>query len=234
MGFLQDLLPILKKRSVQFVGKKVEKGNLVSFWFKREEGVQWKPGQHGIFKLENTNIKKPSRPFSIASTPDEENILITMRIPTEASEYKKALLELKEGDRVSMRGPFGPFHIENTKPILMIAAGIGITPFRALIKAALQSNNKPEAIKLLYLDSNGEYVYDTEFNELKDAGSIDIKYLSDREELYAEISKYTQDFGNRSDYFVAGPKIMVDSAKAALKKQGIKKSSMKSDLFLGY
>lgn len=234
MGFLEDLLPIFKKHALIFVDKKVEKGELVSFRFRGEESFNWKPGQHGIFKLENTNIKKPSRSFSIASTPDEENILISMRIPAEASEYKKALLELKEGDRITMRGPIGPFHIDNTKPILMIAAGIGITPFRALIKSAVYSENKPEAIKLLYIDSRREYLYESEFNQLKQEGMIDILYLSDREELYAEISKYTQEFGNQSDYFVAGPRTMVTSAKAALKTQGIKGSSIKSDLFIGY
>ena len=236
MGFWQDLSPLFKKHSLEFIERRTEIGNLVSFIFKSDNKLNWKPGQHGIFKIQHLSINKPSRTFSIASTPDEENILITMRVSSEPSEFKRTLTELNKGDKIYMRGPIGPFHIEKTKPILMIAAGIGITPFRSLIKAALNKNNdtKPETIKLLYLDSNQEYVYSKEFNELKELGLLEVIYLSTRDQLYDEVTKYIEDIGNSADYYVAGPRSMVASIKSKLKEEGILKSSIKSDLFIGY
>jgi len=233
MSFFKDLKPIFKKSLLVFVEKRQEVGNLVTFVFKSEKKLDWKPGQHGIFKIENTKINKPSRTFSIASTPDEDEIVISMRIPDEASEFKRSLLELKAGDKISMRGPFGPFYMEDDKPTLMLAAGIGITPFRALVRGAIM-NNKIEAKKLLYLDSNKEYIYNTEFDSLSESGLLDIRYLSSREEFYNEINNYVREKGNSSNYYIAGPKGMVSSIKMKLKEAGVDKKNIKTDFFLGY
>ena len=233
MSFLQDLLPIFRKSFLVFVEKRQEVGNLVTFEFKSENKLDWRPGQHGIFKIVNKKINKPSRTFSIASTPEEDKIMISMRIPDVASEFKRALLELKPGDRISMKGPFGPFYIAEDRPTLMLAAGIGITPFRALVKGSIV-NDKIEAKKLLYLDSNKEYIYNTEFDNLSETGPLEVKYLSSREEFNEEIESYIKEMGNGSYYYIAGPKNMVSSIKTKLKEAGINKKNIKTDYFFGY
>lgn len=43
-------------------------------------------------------------------------------------------MELTPGMTVTMRGPVGPFYVKGNGPLLLIAGGIGITPFRSILK----------------------------------------------------------------------------------------------------
>ena len=75
-----------------------------------------------------------TRPFTLASAPAEKVVKITTRISNDPSEFKKALLELKQGMKISMSGPVGSFYLKDNSPTLLIAGGIGITPFRSIVK----------------------------------------------------------------------------------------------------
>ncbi|WP_329958829.1 hypothetical protein [Sporosarcina sp. G11-34] len=43
-------------------------------------------------------------------------------------------MELKQGMHVKMSGPVGDFYLKDNNPSLLIAGGIGITPFRSILK----------------------------------------------------------------------------------------------------
>ncbi len=235
MGFLQDLLPIFKKHRLDFKEMRREVGDMATFTFKPQEKIEWKSGQHGIFYIDHVKFKKSSRAFSIASTPDEEELMISMRIGENPSEYKKILTEMKAGTGVTMRGPIGPFYISDSKPVLFIAGGIGITPYRALLKDCIDNPNKmPSKIELLYLDSKEEYIYKDELEEINKHPLINIKFLNNREELINGIKYFTENHSNVASYFVCGSSTMTNSIKGLLKEQGIKKKNIKSDVFIGY
>lgn len=55
--------------------------------------------------------KNPTRPFTLASAPTENMGKLTMGISEAPSDFKKALLELKQGMEVSMSGPVGSFYL---------------------------------------------------------------------------------------------------------------------------
>lgn len=237
MGFFQDIIALFKKYSLTFVEKKHEGGDVYTFIFKAEEGLTWKPGQHGILTIDHIKINKPTRPFSIASTPDEGIVMFSARVPQNPSEFKQALFDLKQGEKLSMRGPIGSFYSEDPlRPLIFIAGGIGITPYRALLNKAVNGKvPKQKLVKLLYGSNTKEYVYKDELDTLSRQNDfVQIRYLAGNDEFAQEVSKEAREYQNDAIYFLSGPPLMIKAMKKVLKDQGIKGKNIKADPFVGY
>jgi ferredoxin-NADP reductase/nitrite reductase/ring-hydroxylating ferredoxin subunit len=110
-------------------------------------------GQFAFFDIGEVydDPKGPIRHFTLASSPTEEFILISTRIRD--SPYKKKLDSLQIGTTVKVRGPQGKFtlHEEYSNPAIFLSGGIGVTPFRSMIKYATDKNLH---IRIIMLDSN--------------------------------------------------------------------------------
>src|ERR671925_922358 len=154
--------------------QKVEGTDIMSFKFAKqeEEGQQEQQQQqqqqvqNGKRQLEHSagqfaffNIggvyndpEGPIRHFTIASSPTEDFIMISTRIRD--TPYKKRLSSLEENTTiVKVRGPEGKFtlHEDYSKPAVFLSGGIGVTPFRSMIKYA---TDKQLPIKIVMFDSN--------------------------------------------------------------------------------
>lgn len=238
MKFLNDLLPVLTKHTLTFIELNHEVDDVYTFKFKSNGACNWKPGQHGLFVIPGRKLEGGSfRGFSLASTPDENVIMISTRISDKPSAFKQILMSLKQGDIINMRGPFGPFYLdEPSKTVVCIAGGIGITPYRSIISAAVSNNIfAATSINLLYIDSRKSFVYKDYFDDLlKDNKFIEIKYLSDKEEMAKEMNKFVEQLKNDAVYYLSGPPGMIKQLKEKLISQGIKKNNIKHEMFLGY
>ncbi|MEO6604432.1 MAG: hypothetical protein ABIN55_02340 [Aeromicrobium sp.] len=134
-------------------------GNLVAFAFTRRHGVSFdlvsrrqltpetheftfrpmrplsfKPGQFAELTVPHEDVDERGvrRSFSISSPPDASgNVTFALRIPTKSSTFKRAMVELEPGARVHSTGIAGDFLLpkDPTVPVLLVAGGIGITPF---------------------------------------------------------------------------------------------------------
>ncbi len=103
--------------------------------------------------------------MSGSTTPSESFIMISTRIRD--SPYKHRLSSLEEGVMVKVRGPEGKFvlHEDYSKPAVFLSGGIGVTPFRSMIKYA---TDKQLPVKIVMFDSNRNeqnILYKKEFNE---------------------------------------------------------------------
>lgn len=235
MGFFQDMLQMFKKRELLFLESYKESEDVYTFLFEKEKDLTWEAGQYGLFKITHKSIKKPTRPFTVASAPTENIVKLTMGISDDPSDFKKAMLELKQGMKVSMNGPVGSFNLKDNSPSLLIAGGIGITPFRSILKQIeAEGNGVENPIHLLYMDSKKLYLFKDELDEMANNTSISITYLDSRDELHQEIDKFTTLYQNNGKYFIAGPKSMVDSISTYLQNDNISKKNIKKDAFFGY
>lgn len=90
-------------------------------------------------EIDNQDSRGITRYFTLTSSPTEDYLLITTRIL--ASTFKKKLGALEIGTKVKIRGPWGDFvvHESNTRPLVFLSGGIGITPFRSMIKFVADS-----------------------------------------------------------------------------------------------
>lgn len=236
MGFINDILPIFKKHKLILKEKRQEVGDVKTFIFEPQEKFWWKPGRHGMIYVKTLSGKIKGKPFSVASAPEEGEIIISTKVTKDASEYKRGLDNLQPGDIITMNGPIGPFHLEEgTKRALLIGGGVGITPIRAIIFSAILNNNSNTSMQILFIDGKKEFLYKDELDEaVQNNEFVKIKYLSERAELSDELANYLKEFGNDSYYFVSGSSQMVKELKSFLKSKGIARKNIKSDVFFGY
>ncbi|MBB6637108.1 FAD-dependent oxidoreductase [Cohnella thailandensis] len=236
MGFLQDnLIPIFKKRELTFKESYKESDNVHTFVFEKEKDITWKAGQYGLFGITHKKIKNATKPFSLASAPSENVIKISTIIREKPSEFKKALLELQQGMKVNMSGPLGPFYLKDNSRTLLIAGGIGITPFRSILKQVeAEGTEVGNRIHLLYLDSQKSHLFKNEIDGIADNTSMSITYLDSSDELHSELDKFIALNKDNGKYYVAGPKAMVGSITTYLQNKKVSKRNITKDSFFGY
>lgn len=155
-------------------------------------------------------------------------------IRDQPSEFKQALLDLKPGMSILMRGPVGPFYLKDEKPALLIAGGIGITPFRAMLKQFEVEGSRQQRIQLLYMDSNKRYLFQDELDQVAERTSLNVTYLDSRDQLNQEIDKYVGEIAQTGNVYIAGPKSMVDTLTGELQARNISKKQLIKDSFYGY
>lgn len=222
-------------QKLTFKRKKRIAPEVYSFTFTPEAPVSWKAGQHGIFEITLLNGKTGRKPFSISSAPSENDITITTRIrPKTTSKFKKALKKLKKGDNAKVRGPLGRMYIKDPfKNYAFLASGIGITPFRAILKQ-LYIDNQATKITVFYTGNKENHFFRDEFSEIN-TKMPNIKfnyiYLPERirghnieETLGAELEE--------TIFFLAGSSAMVKSFRRTLAGLNIPKKHIKSSSFL--
>src|SRR5712692_251572 len=155
-------------KSVQVTLQEVreEAPGVKSFLFKYDRNnFHYKSGQIVLLFPEegNPNLRHA---FSIASSPTEDLLILSTMIRAE-SPYKSRLNALKPGDAVSLMGPGGQFGLpeQPADQVVLLGGGIGITPFRSIIKYATDTK-LPNKITLLYANRTPEdIVYKDDWKE---------------------------------------------------------------------
>ena len=126
--------------------KKEIGGGLWEFLFKPDRAFAFLPGQYLEWQLphKHADDRGIRRYFTIASSPKERGILLAVKVPPGASSYKKALVNLKSGEAVSITNLEGEFVLDTKvkKSYVFIAGGIGITPFRSMIQSLIDTDTK--------------------------------------------------------------------------------------------
>jgi glycine betaine catabolism B len=153
---------------------KVEDTDVMSFKFNNRNDqeqdkilLDYISGQFAFFDIGGVynDPKGPIRHFTISSSPTENFIMLSTRIRD--SSYKKRLSTLEIGTAVKVRGPEGQFilHKDYSKSAIFLSGGIGVTPFRSMIKYA---TDKQLPLKIIMFDSNrnsNNILFKQEFDE---------------------------------------------------------------------
>jgi ferredoxin-NADP reductase len=150
--------------------------DIMSFKFSRSDDQQqgnhyldYKAGQYAVVDLgTKEDPEGPVRSFTIASSPSEEEfLLISTRVRD--TPFKKKLANLDLGTQVKFTAPLGKFTLpeddNSSRSAVFLSGGIGVTPFRSMIKYA---TDKKSPIKIIMYDSNRNeenILYRKEFDE---------------------------------------------------------------------
>ena len=130
----------------------------LAFAFERPAGFEFTAGQYLTITLPDplyTDEKGNSRTFSIASPPQDAGRLVIATRMT-GSALKRSLAEAPLGTPVSIFGPAGDFTLgPDPTPVVFIAGGIGITPFRSMLLDAA-ARGLPHRITLIYSNRTPE------------------------------------------------------------------------------
>lgn len=229
-----DYFGIIKTNTLNYSHRFDEGNGYYSFVFKTNKPISWRAGEHGVFTMPNKVINgKAWRAFSIASSESEGEIRIGTNVPAEASHFKANLMAMKPGDEITMHGPFGEFHLHrNTKQIVGIAGGIGITPFRALMHEIAHNKITNVKLDLIFAGRENYFTYESEIRNFSEHEMIDTIFVNTPDEVNATIDKLVAEFGNQAEYFISGSPGMIGAVKKTLQQKGIKK--IFNDPFKGY
>ncbi|MBL7036934.1 FAD-dependent oxidoreductase [Candidatus Microgenomates bacterium] len=230
------------------VKKKKEAKNTKSFFFKPVKPFNWIPGEFlyiTIPKLNHKDTRGSTRHFTIANSPTENKyIQITTRI-REGSGFKKTLDELEVGDAVEGKGPQGSFIFkqktfkENNH--VFLAGGIGITPFRSVIKRNIDKSIQIP-IHLIYSNSDNEFVFKKELDSWeKENDFLKIDYINtskdgriNKDKLLHLFSKKDENDMSDTKFWIVGPPAFVSAIEEIFEKMKIKDSSIETEKFSGY
>ena len=231
---ISDFKGLFRKQDIELVKMTKFEEDVVEFDFSTKNMKMWRPGEHGAFTLPGKGVKgKRFRGFSIASIPEEGVLKIATRIGEEPSSFKQIMLNLSPGDTIRLRGPFGWFTLQDeTSPIVLIAAGIGITPIRALLKELEKGNER--SVTLIYSARNN-FLYKNTIEKIADKDQrIKTHFVQSKEESSRILKNAATEFGNKAYYYISGTPKMLSDTRKKLKAVSIKTSKIITDPFFGY
>jgi len=218
--------------------KKQETPDVTSFIFTPTEPVVWKAGQfvHYVLHHEPTDDRGSDRWFTNAAAPFEDQIKITTRIAYEkGSSFKTKLSSMAIGKNIEMSLVGGDFVLDDpSREYVFIAGGIGITPFRSILKE-LDHEKKPINVTLLYSNRDQDVVYKEELEDIATRNhNFHIHYIFSPEHIDADKIKALIPNIQKPLFYVSGPEPMVESLGNMLKDMGVAEDHLKQDWFPGY
>lgn len=221
---------------LKLVKIKDEAANTKSFFFTPSENFTWQAGQYAYLTLGDI-----TKQFTIASSPTEEFVQITTRIRKE-SEFKQLIDKVQIGEEIEARAPFGTFTMSNyndqSTNYIFLAGGIGITPFRSMIKYNVDKNLKIP-MYLIYSNSDNEFVFKMELDQWqKENEFIKVYYHDssvsghlDKNILNSLLSPY---YILHTTYYSVGPAAFVNSVEDSLEQLNIESDMIRTEKFIGY
>ncbi|MBI1863736.1 oxidoreductase [Candidatus Woesebacteria bacterium] len=111
------------------------------FVFNLVDPPKFNPGQYMEWTLghQSPDSRGNRRYFTISSSPTEKNIRIAVKFHENGGSFKRRMLEMNVGDKIVASQITGDFTLpkDTGKKLVFVAGGIGITPFRSIIKCCI-------------------------------------------------------------------------------------------------
>ena len=222
----------------------------MAFQFDKPSAWTFKAGQFIDITLPNppeNDSEGNKRGFSIASGPKEDFIMVATRLRNTA--FKRSLAKVPLGTEVEIEGPFGNLVLHNnaSRPAVLLAGGIGITPFRSILVQAA-ADRLPHRIFLLYSNRRPEdapFLDELRTVQKKNPNFRMIATMTEMEKSHRPwdgerglinvgmLSKHLKDVKN-AIYYIAGPPSLVKDVHSTLNSFGIDDDDIRTEEFTGY
>jgi ferredoxin-NADP reductase/Na+-transporting NADH:ubiquinone oxidoreductase subunit NqrB len=216
--------------------------------FRVHDRLAFLPGQYLELEVphRHPDARGTRREFSIASAPEELPLLKVAfkegKTAASVSSYKKALAQVQPGDALAITGVWGDFLLpkRDAAPILMVAAGIGVTPFVSQLNHARAAGLERDVVLVYVASDASELAYR---DEIEASGARVIVFTRDRPadlpdhwvwakgvRLDAEgLVRMVPDIASRHAY-ISGPAGLIAELAPALERA----RSITTDAFSGY
>jgi predicted ferric reductase len=196
--------------------------------------IDAQPGQFFLWRFITSTGWWQAHPFSLSATPRKNRMRITVK---NLGDHSARLQRIRPGVRVFAEGPYGTFTAERRtrSRALLIAAGIGITPLRAL----LDTFGPDDDVVLLYrVATADDTVFRHELREFARADNLRIHVIEgneigdDRTDLLGVslLERNVPDVATR-DCFVCGPPAFLDALKRRLAILGVPRHQIHYERF---
>lgn len=215
-----------------------------------------------MFDLVMRNPEPQFRAYSMASYPAEDNIImLNVRIATPPFDRKNGgfmkvnpgvcssyIYSLKPGDKITISGPYGEFHIKDTdREIIFIGGGAGMAPMRSHILDLFLTKHTQRKVSYWYGGrSLRELFYIDDFKKIE-ADNPNFKfnialssplpednwngYIGNIHEVLLENYLKNHKEPEEIEYYLCGPPMMTQAVLTMLDNLGVPKENILFDDF---
>ena len=208
------------------------------------------PGQYAEFTLaaDSSDTRGNRRYFTISSSPSESALSIGVKFYEPSSTFKSGLAELRPGDSVLAGALAGDFTLppDTARPVALIAGGIGVTPFRSMIKHQLDTRTHRDVVLLYANRTESEIAYRDIFDAATSAAigfrahytltgsDIPTEWKGGRGFVDARmIAAQIPDYRERL-FYISGPHRMVTDFTTTLRAMGVPYHHIHTDFIPGF
>ncbi len=222
---------------------------IVELSFAPTQRVAFAPGQYMEFTLAHPSpdSRGNRRYFTIASSPTEDALRLGVRFYNPGSSFKRALAAIDGRTRMIAGQVAGDFTLPNdpSRKLAFIAGGIGITPYRSMLKYLLDTGQRRDVVLLYANRSADEIIYRDVLGDAEARLDAKVVYtLTDSKAVSRNwtgrvgridepmIRESVPDYAERT-FYLSGPTAMVRAHHRALRALGVPRAHIKTDLFAG-
>jgi predicted ferric reductase len=161
-----------------------------------------------------------AHPYSLSALPRPPFLRFTVK---GLGDQGREIAALKRGTRVAIEGPYGTFthHARTSDKVLLVAAGVGITPLRALLE---ELPPKVDVVAVVRASSRAELVHHDEVVALvEQRGGRLHELIGPRSEVRLDarmLRRLVPDVATR-DIYVCGPESFSVALETAARKLGV-------------
>ena len=205
------------------IAKKEQESELVtSFYLKPADGKEimpFKPGQYITLHL-SIDGKPVMRNYSLSDSPNGEHYRISVKREEGGVVSNHLHKQLNVGDTLMLSPPCGEFVLDNSKdPLVLITAGVGLTPAIAMLKAAAGQRE----VRFVHACKNaGQHSFKALTEQLSEQHS-DIKthFIYENVDGLIKPQHIESNLPNNAQVYFLGPVGFMSAVKTALGKLGV-------------
>lgn len=212
--------------------------------------LAFEPGQYMEWTLPHTGMdaRGARRWFTMASSPTEEYLKVGVKFYDNGSSYKEVLRNIDQNSSIVAAQVAGDFVMPKDvgRKLVFIAGGIGVTPFRSMVKYLLDTKQQRDVRMFYAARSEEDLAYKDVFEEARQKLTMSTWYvLSDartelrdphsvRGKVDADlVAKAIPDWAECT-FYLSGPHPMVEAVRENLAALGVHAHNIKEDYFPGY
>ena len=232
---------------LEYLGKSQLSPTSWELSFKPRRQVTFAAGQFMELTVPHggADVRGLRRTFSIASAPSAPDVVaFGLRTAERSSSFKKTLLAMKPGESVTATSVGGDFVLPRDPkvPVLLVAGGIGITPFVSQLAHAAATGEQRDTVLVVSSSSSTDIAY---LERLDFDGPRILLVAPDRPAdlpanweylgtgpVTAELLLAAVPDARGRHAYVSGPPNLVHNLKPALRRAGLRR--VHSDYFSGY
>lgn len=197
-----------------------------------KQKLDFKSGQFGFVSMKQEGFDEP-HPFTISSAPNEQELRFTIKVLGDFT--RRIRDQLSVGETAKIEGPYGRFDMQITnKTQIWVAGGVGITPFLSAMRD-MQADDDRNITLFYCVQQKNQALFLEEFEQKFDNSSNrKLIILESNHKEFATMDIIKQHVGanaSTADYFLCGPKPMVEGLKKSLKTAKIAKAKIHSEAF---
>jgi ferredoxin-NADP reductase len=176
-----------------------------------------------------------SRVFSIASSPSERTSELAVTLSVKGRFTGRIFNTLEEGSECWLKLPYGEFLFPADRHLVLIAGGVGITPYLSLLKQMLEAKSG-QAVSLCYGVRSAEHYL---FGELLSRCEAELSNFG--KTVYCEDGSVPGERGilnveaihsaapSGSLFYLSGPPAMISAFKNRLRDLGVESARVRVD-----